>query len=354
MIQNSADNIKCEVESHSGLLYRIRDWDKHFEVSQSKRAPKTLSWVAVPNKHDGKSFRRLIRRPNGVELYGAWQLIVQVASKCQVRGTLADKDGPLTAADISDKTGASETIISEALQVLSSPEIKWIERVGLSESTPSALRENSEHSPSTGQDKTGQDRTEQKETGCVAPAVNQRPVETSRAETAGTAAASPPAAKIGVEQQRPGRAKAEVKPIAANSSWPLIALALRNNSVPENDVRRVLNWGLKKFQNLNGVDGARLILAWWLQAERENFDDCVAGVIAFVEKKTAPERRRAAPDDDLMRQAAKMAREAEPVATSDDERGISARALMTELISGFGKVTPRGQLAEMAVGGAAS
>lgn len=107
-------------------LYTIRDWDKHFETAAS-RLVKRLSWVAVPNKHDGKSYRRLMRREDGPTLYGAWVLIVQVASKCPTRGVLADGDGPLTPEDLAVKTDCPVELFETALKVLASPEIRWIE-----------------------------------------------------------------------------------------------------------------------------------------------------------------------------------------------------------------------------------
>ena len=74
-----------------GIRYRIRGWVELFENAQSRKCAR-LTWVPVPNKHDGKSFRRLMGLPNGPSLYGAWLLLLQVASKCPERGVLADED----------------------------------------------------------------------------------------------------------------------------------------------------------------------------------------------------------------------------------------------------------------------
>lgn len=151
--------------------YYIRNWDRHFETSQSRKCA-TLSWVALPNKHDGKSFRRLIRMANGPALYGAWVLIVQVASKCPTRGILSDADGPLTAEDIAVKTDTSTGLIAEALEVLSSDGIGWIGTTSDAEATPS-LPADSQHAtsalPATGSVlpthyPTRPDRTEQNPT----------------------------------------------------------------------------------------------------------------------------------------------------------------------------------------------
>lgn len=68
-------------------MYRIRDWDKHFENNRT-RDLKELRFVILPNKHDGDGYTELLDHPNGAAHYGAWVAIVQVASKCDPRGTL--------------------------------------------------------------------------------------------------------------------------------------------------------------------------------------------------------------------------------------------------------------------------
>ena len=112
------------------LTYRIRDWGLHFENSRS-RDYKKLDWVPIPNKHDGKGYRRLMAEVDGAALLGAWLLIVQVASKCRVRGVLADNEGPLDASDLAIKTGAPVMLFERALEFLKSPRIGWVEHVDL-------------------------------------------------------------------------------------------------------------------------------------------------------------------------------------------------------------------------------
>ena len=93
--------------------YRVRDWDQHFENSRS-RDYKKLDWVPLPNKHDGKGYRRLIALENGPALFAAWVLIVQVASKCPQRGVLADEDGPLLFERDSDVEGKRRARVAHA------------------------------------------------------------------------------------------------------------------------------------------------------------------------------------------------------------------------------------------------
>lgn len=133
------------------VLYSVRGWENHFENSQSRKVTKA-SWIPVPNKHDGKSFRRVMAMANGPALYGAWIMILQVASKCQTRGELADEDGPLTAEDLAFKTGGSESLFSEALTVFSGDSIRWLEAEELgarSQTTPSTLPARSHRATST-------------------------------------------------------------------------------------------------------------------------------------------------------------------------------------------------------------
>lgn len=152
--------------------YRVRRWNEQFENAQSRKVEKA-SWVPVPNKHDGKSFRRLMTLPNGPAIYGAWMLILQVASKCPNRGELIDEDGPLSAEDISLKTCVDESLIKDAITVLCSPKIGWLESFeydghslaaselsGRWQSTPSTLLDPPTHPALNGTERNGRDRTD--------------------------------------------------------------------------------------------------------------------------------------------------------------------------------------------------
>ena len=110
------------------ITYRIKNWDEHFEVAQSRKC-NNMSWVAISNKHDGKGYRRLLRHGNFAEIFTAWILIVQVASKQDKRGVLADLDGPLTAQDLSDCTGCPKEHFEKAFIELVKPSIGWLEKL---------------------------------------------------------------------------------------------------------------------------------------------------------------------------------------------------------------------------------
>src|SRR4051794_17734041 len=112
-------------------IYAVRDWKAHYEVSDAKRTAegKPLSWVAVKTKHDGKGFRRLMKLADGLAVFGAFILVVEIAAKMPRRGVMYDIDGPLTPEDMEAKTGAPAAGFGRALELLSDPEvgINWIE-----------------------------------------------------------------------------------------------------------------------------------------------------------------------------------------------------------------------------------
>jgi hypothetical protein len=108
------------------VQYEVRNWPALYENAGSRKIGGALDWFPLPTKHDGLSYRRLMSRADGMELYSAWVLILAVAAKCPKRGILCNDEGPLTATDIALKTGGKESVFKRALQVLSSKEFQWL------------------------------------------------------------------------------------------------------------------------------------------------------------------------------------------------------------------------------------
>lgn len=118
-------------------LYTVKDWDTHYENSRS-RAVENLRWVSLPNKHDGEGYGLTMEQDDAAELFAAWVLIIQVASKCQVRGTLTRDDGsPLTARSLAMKTRAPEAWFTKALKFFTEKTL-WLE-CQLPDSEPSPV-----------------------------------------------------------------------------------------------------------------------------------------------------------------------------------------------------------------------
>jgi uncharacterized phage protein (TIGR02220 family) len=108
-------------------LYRVANWGSAFESYETKKLTH-LKWVPMPNKHDGLGFRKIVAQKNRVELYAAWVLILQVASRGtkEQRGILARDGKPLTSEDLATMTGFPEEIFRKALEFFSSPKMGWL------------------------------------------------------------------------------------------------------------------------------------------------------------------------------------------------------------------------------------
>lgn len=110
-------------------LYRIKNWDKLYENSRSRQTV-NLQWVPVPNDHDSTGYAYIMAREDAAEVYAAWVLMLQVASRCSPRGTLIRGNGsPHTPSSLAVKTRAKGEWFAAAFEALSDPEIGWIERL---------------------------------------------------------------------------------------------------------------------------------------------------------------------------------------------------------------------------------
>lgn len=99
-------------------LYKIRDWDSIYENNRS-RTVKELAWVAIPNKHDGENFSLIMAHPRGAEIFAAFVLMVEVASKCHPRGVLVRDNGvPHTVSSLSVKCRAPDVWFQIAFDYL--------------------------------------------------------------------------------------------------------------------------------------------------------------------------------------------------------------------------------------------
>jgi len=107
-------------------LYKIRNWDALYENNRS-RTVKVLSWVAMPNKHDGENFSNIMAHPRGAEIFAAFVLMVEIASKCSPRGTLIRDNGtPHTVSSLSVKCRAPVSWLTVSLDYLEK-NTDWLE-----------------------------------------------------------------------------------------------------------------------------------------------------------------------------------------------------------------------------------
>ena len=99
-------------------LYRIKNWNSLFENNRS-RTVADLAWVAIPNRHDGENYSMIITSKHGAEIFAAWVLMVQVASRCHPRGSLLRDSGkPHNPDSLSIKTRAPAIWFERAISFL--------------------------------------------------------------------------------------------------------------------------------------------------------------------------------------------------------------------------------------------
>jgi hypothetical protein len=123
----------------STIVYQVRDWNQHFENNKSRERD-ACHFVCVPNKQDGMGLNRLLSHPNGTKIYGVFHLIIGACSRHKKprlgwltdTGRAPDGHCPGTAWAPSDlafiwRRPISE--IEEALEVLSSPNIGWLNKI---------------------------------------------------------------------------------------------------------------------------------------------------------------------------------------------------------------------------------
>lgn len=112
-------------------LYIIRRWNELFENNRSRELA-SLKWTVIPNRHDGETYTRMVTHKDGSKMFAAWVLILQVASKCDPRGTLVRGNGtPLDAVALSIKTRAPVEWFELALEWLEKNS-DWLESKAIS------------------------------------------------------------------------------------------------------------------------------------------------------------------------------------------------------------------------------
>jgi hypothetical protein len=113
-------------ESEKSRIYRIRDWDEIYEVSQSRR-PGVMHWVPMRNPVGEDGYFEIISAEDGVALLGAWVYgFIFTASRCKPRGTLIRSSGePHTVQTINRLSYIPTPILQEAARRFA--DIGWLE-----------------------------------------------------------------------------------------------------------------------------------------------------------------------------------------------------------------------------------
>ncbi len=152
------------------MVYRVREFVKCFESSESRKL-KRLPWIALPTRQEGDGYTELMSgHENGCAHFGAWTAVLQLAAKCEPRGTLMrDLGGRRLAHDlasISRITRVPVEVLREAMPRLL--EIGWMEEIAVDEvalnlpESPGTLADDGKKPGHTGEERRG---TAQQSTG---------------------------------------------------------------------------------------------------------------------------------------------------------------------------------------------
>lgn len=109
-------------------IFRIAKWEETFEKSDAARC-ETAFWISLPNSFGSAGFQALLDEfgDESPAIYGCWVAIACVASKCTVRGVLADSKGqPLKLSWIARQTGFPVTLFERLLKWAASPSVQWL------------------------------------------------------------------------------------------------------------------------------------------------------------------------------------------------------------------------------------
>jgi len=120
-------------------MYRVLNWDRHFEGAKS-RTYKNKTSCMLPTKH-GLGYRRLIRSKDGAALFGAWCALIQVLSRHPATrsGYCTDNgksDGtPLTAEDFEILTDIPSKYFVKMFEICKSHSVGWVELIKVKDTT---------------------------------------------------------------------------------------------------------------------------------------------------------------------------------------------------------------------------
>ena len=108
-------------------VFRIKFWNKHYENNRTRELKK-MDWVPIPNRMDGDGYTELVEHADGAAHFGCWIAIVEIASRCDPRGTLLrDGAAPHTPATLARLSRLPLGTMCEALVRLM--KIGWIEDI---------------------------------------------------------------------------------------------------------------------------------------------------------------------------------------------------------------------------------
>jgi hypothetical protein len=107
------------------LLLSVKDWAKLYECNRT-RSLKRMHWLSLPTDQATDGYTELIAHERGLSHFGAFVAILQLAARCEPRGTLVRANGQAhTPESIARIVRTDQILIAEAIERLLA--IGWLE-----------------------------------------------------------------------------------------------------------------------------------------------------------------------------------------------------------------------------------
>ena len=146
-MSHSTLGARSEHNHSTARVLRIKDYERVFSVSQSKRV-KNPSWFPMTNRYDSAGVLDLLEESNGIETLGVWLLMLQLVSTLPHKGQfLNESNKPISLKRIAQRLRIPVKKMELAVENLLS--VEWLEYQTLESDVDNQELDNSEHAPST-------------------------------------------------------------------------------------------------------------------------------------------------------------------------------------------------------------
>jgi hypothetical protein len=126
-------SIVSDSYSTNPSFYRIRNWNRDYEVSQSRHI-EYLKWVPRPILINTTDYAEIMEHPDGMAIYGVWQAVIELGARCEPRGSLLKPGGtPLLQTSIAHTLRISIELLQKSISLFLY--LGWLEELPFTKHT---------------------------------------------------------------------------------------------------------------------------------------------------------------------------------------------------------------------------
>lgn len=110
--------------------YRIKNWDEIYENNRTREL-KNMLWLPLPIKLNGDGFTLMMQEKDGLEIFGAFIILLEIAASCTPRGTLVRSNGEPHDEKTMERISRMKVRESRRMLRYCSTTLKWLELIDL-------------------------------------------------------------------------------------------------------------------------------------------------------------------------------------------------------------------------------